>query len=185
VAGRRIVATLLAAAGVVMAHGLGYLSSYPRAVSRRDALEGHEYLEALGAVVVAGGVATVVWLVVLASRRVEVVQRLGPRWPKLAGLQMAGFLALELVERLGSAADFFTEPAVLIGALLQVPVAWLLVRTIEAGSAVMCRAVSRSAAWSIRWPVTGLAPAPQLRFFVADAVLCWATSPRGPPLRSV
>jgi len=185
VAGRTFAGALLAAMGVVVAHGLGYLSSYPQAVSRRDALEGHAHLEAVGALFVVTGIATIVLLVVLAVRRVESLRELVPTWQSLASWQVSGFLALEFVERAGAPGEFITEPAILVGALIQVPVAWLLVRAIDVGAAVASRADISPSWLPIPWAATALPLTVQAFGLVPRVVHCSAISPRGPPHRLV
>jgi len=185
VTGRTVVGALLAAFGVVVAHGLGYLSSYPRASARREALGGHEVLEAVGPLLVVGGIASAMLLVALAVRRVGNLRQVRPTWPRLAGWQMAGFLVLEFSERSGSLGDLFTEPAILVGALIQVPVAWLLVRAINAGVAVVSLATLSGAGASAHWLAPALTVTPRSPSLVSCRVRCTATSPRGPPFRLV
>jgi hypothetical protein len=149
----------VAAAGVVVAHVLAYALASPDASAHAELLEetGHE-LWPLTTAAATGAVAAALLGFVservqhaqrgFVSERVRRAQRGSPRArlfvhgaPRLALLQSLGFVALEALERLlsgGEVAHLLSEPAVVIGLLLQVGVAVaavgllaFLARTIE------------------------------------------------------
>ncbi|HWH34335.1 MAG TPA: hypothetical protein VNT56_03360, partial [Acidimicrobiales bacterium] len=120
---RRLALAVLASAGVLVAHSLGYALS-----AQGPAGLGHGYvLPALG---VMGPVAVVVAALaaVAEARRTGLASEFSAA--RLAGAQLALFAVQEIAERLvsGHLDSIASEPGMLFGFLAQVPVAWVLHR---------------------------------------------------------
>lgn len=118
-----LVAAGAAWAGLVLGHALSYLLAYPSGPERHVQLlaTGHRWL---GPAVLSLGAAVPAVLVAAASRAVRTGAS-SPRGllPRLAAVQTAAFLAIEVAERGFDLAWALTDPAVLLGLVIQVAVA--------------------------------------------------------------
>jgi hypothetical protein len=123
----------LAFAGVVFAHRLAYIVAFPDPHHRSTVLEstGHHYLPLLGVLSIAALAAGIIGLVAqrllhAGARRPGLDLNFRSVAAHLAVLQCAGFLGLELTERLLSGAELellLAEPATVVGLLVQLVVA--------------------------------------------------------------
>lgn len=139
---RRISLGLLAIAGVLVGHALGYLVAYPDDAERAMAGAGHGYLGPVAAVVAPFGLAAVLAIAVRTVRRLAAAPSL---W-QLAGVQVLVFAAQEVLERIpgpGQPVDVITERAVWFGLVAQLLVAWLSLRLVGLTARVV-RAVARA-----------------------------------------
>lgn len=134
---RRIAAVAaVAAAGALAGHAVGYHLARPtHAVAHLTT--GHGYSGALAAVVLPLGAAALVALAIRHARRTGGVPGLTVR--SLAGVQLGIFLAQELGERLaaGQGLDLARDRGVWWGVIAQVVIAWLLVRALRLGAAIV------------------------------------------------
>ena len=129
-------AVILALAGVVVGHALTYLLVLPHAHERAAVLRetGHAYFASFAELaVLAGAVALgVVFLrhLTTASRRRSPGM---PGFASLASLQVVGFAAMEVTERVASGTPLaeFVRERLFVGLLVQVAVAWLLARIVQ------------------------------------------------------
>ncbi len=123
---RRLAAVAaLAANGVVAGHALAYALAHSDPVRRAEALDGHGYLPALAAALLPAGVGALVWL----TRHRRPGRPLVPV-ATLAAAQVVAFAALETAERALAGRDplaVLGEPAVVMGLVLQAPLALLVV----------------------------------------------------------
>jgi hypothetical protein len=130
--GRRLLLAGFAAIGLVVTHELAFMLAMPDPHDRLELLAatGHGYWNL--AVIACFGLFVWGCISYLATRR-----RTGPQsrtgfvgvWARLAIAQVAGFAALETVERLGAQhrlANVLAEPAVVLGALLALVLAALV-----------------------------------------------------------
>jgi hypothetical protein len=183
----------LAAAGVVVSHGIAYVIHAPGPQSRAELLAatGHRYWT----LVVAAALATVVFgLSAFVGRLLSgggELPRQGPMLaalvPRLAAIQCLGFVALELGERLlafgpgaRSILSLADSPVVAVGLAVQCLVALagaVLLHWLGRGVVRLARLLRRRSRWdrplsSIR---PELGPAPRTRAAMSVA------GPRGPP----
>jgi len=126
--------TILTVASVVLTHTMSYFLSHPDEIDRAQALAGHGYLEAIGPTALVAGLLTVGLLAVVGGRSPRLSRRLNLSAPLLVATQGAAFLGLEIVERIDTLGQVAAEPAVAVGALLQAPLAWVLIRAISVGA---------------------------------------------------
>ena len=178
----------LAAAGVVVAHTIAYLLAVPDPNLRAAFLfmtghEGWSLVVAAAAGILTFGLSGFVISATTSNPRTETltVRSIAIR---LAGLQVIGFMALEMAERLldgRSIAELMTEPVVVIGLLIQFAVAvagaFLLVGFAWAVDTLLHRRWAprpRRVRLSFRVPTNDWIP--RIRA-AADAA-----SPRGPPV---
>jgi len=125
----------LAATGVVAAHLIAYLVAVPDPHHRELVLEatGHGNWSIVSAVALG---ALVVGLLRFAVRDLggeghDAAARTPPFWAislRLASLQVGGFVVLEMLERIGareSIVGLVSQPAILIGVILQIAIACL------------------------------------------------------------
>jgi hypothetical protein len=143
-----VVAVAWAIAGVLVAHVLAYRVVFPDAHAHAQALEasGHAWLSLLGPLLVTS-VATAVAIGWLDGRRWG---GRGPRFVTLLVIQVAGFVAIELAERLLAGSDAAAlwhdllhhglAQVLLVGIVAQAVTAWLGSRT---GAAVASLAAAR------------------------------------------
>ncbi len=176
---RRLSLWLLATAGVVVGHLLGYAVAHPTGSDRAAALAGHEYLGTVGTVLLPLGLAAAM------VTAVRMVRRIGgaPTLVSLAGLQVALFCVQEVVERIpgpGAPVDVLAERGVWFGIAAQVLVAWLALRLVHCSSALVRLVVGglapRSAAAPLRrvLPLRERTPSPTVSHLLP--------SRRGPPV---
>jgi cytochrome bd-type quinol oxidase subunit 2 len=184
---RRAVLGGLAAAGIVIAHGVGYALAEPDPHVRLQhlAATGHAHWSfvVVGAIaLLVGGLALYLSGLVTARREHEAPSFVELAW-RLAALQTFGFLALEASERLASGGllRLFDDPAVVTGLLLQILFAALgaaLLALLTTGVAAVLRRRralgQRQTADSPRFVVTGRTPLCE--------VATGAGTVRGPPL---
>ena len=138
---RRTSLWLLATAGVVIGHLVGYAVAHPTGSGRAAALAGHEYLSGVGTVLLPLGLVAVVAIAVRTVRRLDDP----PTLTSLASLQVALFLAQEVLERIpgpGAPVDVLGERGVWIGIVAQVVVAWLALRLVHRTVGVVRRLVA-------------------------------------------
>jgi len=161
----------LAAAGTMAAHELGYLAD-------RDPADGaHAYFGMLGPVVLLA-LCVAGWF-----SAVRIVRRDAGRAPSLmllAGLQLGGYLTMEIGERLFTdSAPALISPPVLIGLMLQPAIAWLALRLLSAGRRII-EALFVGTAPPLA-PAAPLLPTPVVA--IVGAVLPVRLRVRGPPVR--
>lgn len=118
-----------AALGVILAHCVAFLIVEPDAHMRHELLTrtGHMYGTGFGLALFVAGLASLVWNSIHASRMRSMAEVFRAVAPKLAVLQVAGFVLLEAAERLfisGSVglAELVTEPVFAIGVVAQIVV---------------------------------------------------------------
>jgi hypothetical protein len=145
-----LIAAGTAWAGLVLGHLLAYALAYPGEASRRAHLAGtgHGWLDvvtlSLMAVVPAVLALTAIRSLRDGSRRTT--------WVRLASLQVPAFLLIEVAERGASFDRALTDPAVLLGLVVQVLVA--------AVAALLLRGFSRAVAAAAARVRSRRAPAP-------------------------
>lgn len=144
-----IAVVAMVGAGAMLGHEIGYLTD-PAAGS------GHGYFALLAPFALAG-VVVAMW-----ASSLSVLRRLPSRTPGVAALaaaQTALYLGFEVGERLiGSTDSSLFSRAVVLGLILQPLVAWLAVRVLRFGSAVIARsfvaridpAIVRTTPWHSR-----------------------------------
>lgn len=167
---------LLATAGVLVGHVVGYAVAHPTETERATALAGHAYLGPLGTVLIPLGLLTILGVAIRTVRRVGGP----PPLRTLARLQVGLFLFQEIGERaLGPVPplDALSEPGVWFGVVAQVLVAWVALRLVHATAAVV-----RAVAAGTRPRIS--TSAPRLSSLVFDAVApCAPTTVRLPARR--
>jgi len=178
---RRLATALLSAAGVLVTHEFAYsimtLFSEVAASAPR-----HSYLTYLWAIV---GPLAGLGVSLIGIRKVRTFGRLDLDARSLAACIGAGYLALEFGERLVAGtglAEAAMAGVIWVGALLVVPVAYLLVRAVEATAEVL-RAVLDS---TQRLWLPGAAlqvPQPLLLVATDSRLLEHSVHRRGPPVR--
>ena len=175
----RLAHLLLAAAGALGAHVLGYFLADVYQSAAIDASNGHAYLSGAAHWVGISGALALVWLAVRGGRAVGVGSVLRVR--TLLSLQVLLYGAQESLERLAaghSLVELLTEPAVLLGLAFQPLLALALVALVRLGArlveAVLAAPRPRrdTVALISRAPLVGPAP-----------LLLPALSRRGPPVR--
>ena len=177
-----------AAFGVLLGHCSAFLIVEPDSHLRHRLLEstGHTYGTGIGLAVFVGGLASLVWNSIQASRMQSMAEVFKAVAPKLALLQVLGFLLLEAIERLvthgslAGAAELTTEPVLAIGVVAQLVVSILGAAVVALLSrAVAAMATSRpSTARPTRLLIptsTSDAPSSQVHLAVGGLTL------RGPP----
>ena len=118
----------VAAAGLLAGHALGYLVAVPDAAHRADLLHrtGHAYLPTVVPAAVVAAVVGLLAALALGYRGSRTGRGDALRWPlvtvRLSALQVAGFVALELLERAawGAATPGLTARLLVLGSALQV-----------------------------------------------------------------
>lgn len=117
----------LASAGVFIAHAFGYLIAYSSAADRSVAMAGHAYFGTAAWVVIPLASLLVAAAIVRATARASLAEF---RPWAVSAAAMTGFLALEVLERVpsGQSHAVFTEPGVLAGLALSLPVGWALAK---------------------------------------------------------
>ena len=149
---RRISLGLLAIAGVLAGHALGYLTAYPDDAERALAGAGHGYLGPLAVAVAPLGLVAVLAIAVRTVRRLGSAPSLG----RLVAFQTALFLAQEVLERIpgpGQPIDVVTERAVWFGLVAQLLVAWIALRLVALTARVL-RAVAHGSRLRLGTPGT-------------------------------
>lgn len=140
---------LLAVGGIVAGHALAYALAYPiRAV--RDAhlgQTGHEGFPILLLAGLLGSGVAVLWLGVRSVHRTTG----SPDTRMLLGLQVPAFALLELAERGFDPAAFGRDPAVALGVVLQVVLAFVIA-AIARGAVAIGRRLARTAPGPARAP---------------------------------
>ncbi len=161
----------LAAAGTMSAHELGYLAD-------RNSNDGaHAYFNVLGPLVLLA-LCVAGW-----TAAVRIVRRDAGRAPllvTLAGLQVGGYLAMEIGERLftDSAPALLSTP-VLLGLLLQPALAWLALRILHTGHRVVEALFVSAPPLLPPGPITLPTPVAD----IASTLLLLRLRVRGPPVR--
>ncbi len=168
----------LASAGVFIAHAFGYLIAYSSAADRSVAMAGHAYFGPAAWVVIPLASLLVAAAIVRAAARAALAEF---RPWAVSAATMAGFLALEVLERVpsGQSHAAFTEPGVLAGLALSLPVGWALAklaRGIEHIVEAIVNAPRRR--WSRHVVLAAPAEAPATAIAQFFGLL---PSPRGPP----
>ena len=165
-----------------IAHAFGYLIAYTSAIDRNAALTGHAYFGPATWAVIPLASLLLAWAVVRSAGRTTVA---GFRPGQVSATTMAGFLALEVLERVpaGTHQAVFTEPGVLTGLALSLPVGWALAkltRGIEHIVEAIVNAPRRR--WSRRFALAVPVETPAVTVGQFFGLL---PSPRGPPKRRV
>ena len=134
-----------AALGVILAHCAAFLIVEPDSHLRHQLLSktGHTYGTGFGLAVFVAGLASLVWNSIHASRMRSTAEVFRAVAPKLALLQVAGFVLLEVAERLLTSGSFglaglVAEPVFVIGVVAQV--------VVSIAGAVVLALLSRAAA---------------------------------------
>jgi hypothetical protein len=127
----------VAVAGVVVGHLITYLLLVPRASARAMLLRetGHAYLPAaVQAALLVAVLSLGSWLLRTVAGRHRSPVRPSTLFGRLARLQLAGFAAMEVVERLASGTPLveLVRDHVVIGFAVQLLVAWLAARLLTA-----------------------------------------------------
>lgn len=174
----------LAPAGVVAAHGLGYLLAHPGHPERADALVGHGHLTPLSWGSLALASAVLGWALA-AGRRGEALR---VAWRRLAAWEVVAFAGLEVGERLAmgdGVQAVAAEPAVWLGSVCAVATARVLAGLVRwvPGLASLARP-----AGAAPWPVVDLSWVPGRGRPTSFRRIRVASSPhvlRAPPVGSV
>ncbi len=172
----------LAASGVFVAHVFGYLIAYSNAGDRSAALGGHAYFgpAALAAIPLAS--LLLAGVVVRSARRTVGV---GIRPWTVSTLTLVGFLVLEVLERVPAAdhGAVLTEPGVVAGLALSLPVGWVLARLARGMEHIVDAILNASPRRNSHYPT----PDDPVEALTAFAALFFGLlpSPRGPPLGCV
>ncbi len=127
-------------AGLVIGHLLAYALAYPEEGTRRAhlAATGHGWLDIVSLSLLAVIPAVLLLTTEGAIRRRPAVTG----WSRLAALQVPAFLLIELAERGSAIGGAFTDPAVLLGLVLQLVVAGVAALLLR-GFSVLVAAVAR------------------------------------------
>jgi cytochrome bd-type quinol oxidase subunit 2 len=143
-----------AAAGVILAHAAAFLIAEPHSHAREELLAstGHRYWAltiTVALAILVGGLYSLVMSRIRAARPLSPGAMFLESAPRLALLQVVGFVLLESIERLSVGhplSELFTEPVVVIGVVAQILVATLgaavlalLSRAVDAIVAVLRR----------------------------------------------
>lgn len=168
----------LVSTGVLIAHAFGYLIAYSSAADRSIALAGHAYFGPTSWVIIPLASLVIAAVVVRAAAHSAVT---GFRPGLVSTAVIAGFFALEVLERVpaGEHHAAFTEPGVLAGLVLSLPVGWVLAklaRGIEHIVEAIVNAPRRG--WSRPVVLATPAEAPAIAIGQFFGLL---PSPRGPP----
>lgn len=179
---------MLALSGVVFAHALAYLAHAPDPSVRTALLEttGHSRFWLAGAVAFASVIAGVSGLFVERMRAARLRGTTDEAFSavvvRLSGLQVLGFLLLEVAERLsvgGDAVGVLSEPVVLLGVLAQIIVAFVGAFIIKLVTVVALHVVSRA---DERAQTTRTAVPPPSAPTLLSRIACDTRSSRGPPV---
>lgn len=178
-AATRLALLMVVAAGALVAHTLAYLVAHPDPAFRSAVGGGHGYLDVAAALLAPAATVAVSWLVMRAVRH-RITSGLSV-W-RLAAWQSVAFLIVEVVERIPSreVATVLTEPAVVLGLLLQLPVAALFVSMVGVAGHVVSRFTGRRQRRARRAPA-GSWPTAAVASFVPPCCLT-PVSRRGPPI---
>lgn len=168
----------LASSGVFIAHAFGYLIAYSSAADRSVALAGHTYFGPAAWAVIPLASVLIAAVVVRSAARTMIT---GFRPGLVSTAVMAGFFALEVLERVpaGEHHAAFTEPGVLAGLVLSLPVGWVLAK-LARGIEHIVEAIVNAArrGWSRPVVLATSAEAPAIAIGQFFGLL---PSPRGPP----
>lgn len=138
----RVSLWLLASAGVLVGHVIGYAVAHPDDVDRSVALAGHAYMGPVGTILIPLGLLAVLGIAIRTVRRGRATDV--PTLRHLATAQVALFLVQEVLERAAgpvAPSTVFTERGVWFGVVAQVLVAWVALRLVRFSVAVV-RAVA-------------------------------------------
>jgi hypothetical protein len=135
-----VIAAGTAWAGLVLGHLLAYALAYPEEGTRRAhlAATGHGWLDLVSLSLLAVIPAVLLLMTAGAIRGRPAVTA----WSRLAALQVPAFLLIELAERGSAIGGAFSDPAVLLGMVLQLVVAGVAALLLR-GFAVLAAAVAR------------------------------------------
>jgi hypothetical protein len=154
--GRRPLANLpLALGGIVAGHALAYALAYPIRAVRDAHLDqtGHEGFPVLLLAGLVGAGAAIVWLGIRSTRHAPAP----PNARALLMLQVPAFALLELAERGFDLAAFGGDPAVALGVLLQVVLAFGIA-AIARGAVIVGQRLARPAPRPARTPRPAVPP---------------------------
>ena len=168
----------LVSTGVLIAHAFGYLIAYSSAADRSIALAGHAYFGPTAWVIIPLASLLIAAVVVRAAARSAVA---GFRPGMVSAVTMAGFLALEVLERVpsGQAHAALTEPGVVAGLALSLPVGWALAKLARGIEHIVEAIVNAPRqGWSRLVVLAAPAEAPAIDVGQFFGLL---PSPRGPP----
>lgn len=136
---RRLNTLLLACAGVLVGHLVGYAAARPNEANRELALGVHNYIGPLATVLVPLGLLAMLGTAIRSVRSHRAAQ---PIARQLATAQVGLFIALELFERVpgsGSPAGVLSDRAVWFGVAAQVAIAYLVVWMVRFTATVVAR----------------------------------------------
>lgn len=168
----------LVSTGVLIAHAFGYLIAYSSAADRSIALAGHAYFGPTAWVIIPLASLLIAAVVVRAVARSAVT---GFRPGAVSTATMAGFFALEVLERVpaGEHHAAFTEPGVVAGLVLSLPVGWMLAKLARGIEHFVDAFVNGTRQ---RWSGQTVLAAPvEASAAIAGQIFGLVPSPRGPP----
>lgn len=168
----------LASTSVFIAHAFGYLIAYSSATDRGVALAGHAYFGPAAWAVIPLASVLIAAVVVRSAARSAVT---GFRPGAVSAATMAGFFALEILERVpaGEHHAVFTEPGVVAGLVLSLPVGWVLAKLARSIEHIVDAIINSS---QRRWPRQVVPAAPvEAPVATTGQFFSLLPSPRGPP----
>ncbi|MDE0216309.1 MAG: hypothetical protein OXN79_06995 [bacterium] len=168
----------LTSTGVLIAHTFGYLIAYSSAADRNIALAGHAYFGPTAWVIIPLASLLIAAVVVRAAARSAVT---GFQPGVVSAATMGGFLALEVLERVpaGEHHAVLTEPGVVAGLALSLPVGWVLAKLARSIEHIVEAIVNSSRRqWSRHAAPAAPVDAPAAAIGQFFGLL---PSPRGPP----
>jgi hypothetical protein len=127
----------LVVVGAWLGHELGYLIAHSDPILRAASLGGHGYLDMARALLAPLGALALARLAVVKSREANL--RSLPKPLRLASMQVAVFLAVEVLERIphGHIGEIAHEPAIVIGAALMLPISAAMAWAVRATAALV------------------------------------------------
>jgi hypothetical protein len=179
----RLPVAAVAVAGVVVGHLITYALLVPRPSDRAEVLRdtGHVYFPvALQAALLVGAVSLGWWFLRALTGRDRSQVRPSTLFGRLARLQLAGFAAMEVVERVASGTPLIelVRDHVVVGLAVQLLLAWLAARLLAALTKTADRIGRAETAWR---PPGAFVPLPPLRRPVRGRLVCGAAAARAPP----
>jgi hypothetical protein len=180
---RRLPVAAVAVAGVVVGHVITYALLVPRPSDRAAVLRdtGHAYFPvALQAALLLGAVSLGSWFLRAVTGRDRSPVRPSTLFGRLARLQVTGFAAMEVVERVASGTPLIelVRDHVVVGLAVQLLLAWLAARLLAALTRTADRISRAATPWRPARAFVQLAP---LRRRVRGRLVRGAPAARAPP----
>jgi hypothetical protein len=173
----------VAVAGVVVGHLITYVLLLPRPSDRAIVLRdtGHAYFPAvLQAALLVGALSLGSWFLRTVIGRERSAPSSSTLFARLARLQLAGFAAMEVVERIASGTPLveLLRDHIVVGLAVQLVIAWLAARFLAA----LARAAERiRGAGAEGRPARAVIPFPLLRGDVRGGLVRGTFAARAPP----